>query len=139
MDDVSNKIEREKNIIELLLIKKIITEKMIKEITVKNFQQILDYGNSEDEVNKYLYNIYIKPYLICTDKPILDLDIIAELLVKRYNMEQSELNLRFKKYDINLSEYIISTDLLNNLYFNSSNTGKKIKRYYNDSIIKKCN
>ena len=79
--------DNKKQEIESLINKGIISENNINHITKMTFDQMEEYGKSNDEFNRILFDIYVNPYLLCSDKPILDIDIIAKLLVKRFNME----------------------------------------------------
>lgn len=127
--------DNKKQEIESLINKGIISENIIENITKMTFEQMEEYGNSNDEFNRILFDIYVNPYLLCSDKPILDIDIIGKLLVKRFNMEISELNFLINSFEIDEKKFNDNVDLLYFLYFESSTTGKKIKRYYEEEIV----
>lgn len=128
-------INNNKKIIERYISNKLITEKDIKEMIPKTFYEMSEYQNSQSLINRYLFKIYFNPYLVCIDKPYFDIDVIAKLLLKRYNDEISELRIRYDERDINDKQYQLSIDTLNMLYFDTSLMGQKIKKDYEDQIF----
>lgn len=135
MDSFFGQIEMAKLEIEKLLINGIINETDIELLSQLTFIEVLDLLKSKYSKDKYLYQIYINPYLICIDKPYIDIDTIAKLLVSRYNDEIVEINSRYKEGQLNAIEFNNNKVFLKKLYFKSSMTGKKIMNYYKDDIV----
>ena len=113
-----------------------ITEKNIQNITNKSYNEMALYENSLIEVNRQLFKIYVQPYLVCFDKPYFDIDVIAKLMIKRYGMELKEAEYMLKEGYINIEEFNRHIESLTVLYFNTSQTGQKIHRYYCDEFSK---
>lgn len=128
-------INNNKKVIERYILNRLIIEKDIKEMIPKSFEEMMEYKNSRILINRYLFKIYFNPYLVCFDKPYFDIDVVAELLLKRYNSEIIELTSRLDDGDINAKQYQKNVDTLNMLYFNTSLTGQKIKLAYADQLL----
>lgn len=137
MNNFFNQIEFAKTEIEGLLNNHIILEQDIEMLSHLTFEETLELLKKQhmNEKNRYLYLIYINPYLICTDKPYIDIDIIAKLLVTRFNLEMSEINNKYQAGEINKIECHNMKHFYKNLYFKSSMTGRKIMNYYRDEIV----
>ena len=99
----------------------------------------LDIKNSYKD--KVLLSLYLNPYLLCNDEiATLDnfnLDVVMSLVIKRYNDELEEYNRLFSVGDISYIEYINNIKVLNRLYFESSNIGRRIEIINKDKILMK--
>lgn len=99
----------------------------------------LDTKNSYKE--KVLLSLYLNPYLLCNDDLLsldkFDLDVVMNLVIKRYNEEIEEYNRLFSMGDISYNEYINNINVLNKLYFKSSNMGLRILNINQEKIIGK--
>lgn len=135
MENFSNQIEYAKSEIENLLKDSVIISKDIELLSDLTFEEVLGLSKSNNEKNRYLYLIYINPYLICIDKKYIDSDIIAKLLINRFNSEMIEVNNRYQNGEINKIECNNIKTFYKNLYFKSSMIGKNIMRNYYDDII----
>ena len=91
--------------------------------------------------DKLLLSIYINPYLLCNDNLVridgFNVDIISRLLIKRYNEEVYEYNVRLINGDLTYMEYCNNIRMLNNLYFTSTMIGSRISIMNEDKIIQK--
>ena len=91
--------------------------------------------------DKLLLSIYINPYLLCNDYLVridgFNVDIISRLLIKRYNEEVYEYNVRLINGDLTYMEYCNNIRMLNNLYFTSTMIGSRISIMNEDKIIQK--
>ena len=88
-----------------------------------------------------LLSIYLNPYLLCSDYIVdldnVDIDLISKLIIKRYNEEMTEYNYLYNKGDISYIEYYKNTMMLNNLYFNSTKIGSRIRFINSEDIVEK--
>lgn len=135
MENFSNQIEYAKSEIENLLKDSVIISKDIELLSDLTFEEVLGLSKSNNEKNRYLYLIYINPYLICNDEKYMDIDIIAKLLINRFNSEMIEVNNKYQNGEINKIECYNIKTFYKKLYFKSSMTGKDIMRNYYDDII----
>lgn len=108
--------------------------------TLGDMEQFVRKNNSEN--NKILLQIYLNPYLLCDDRLLednnnfLNLELLSNLLVKRYNEELQEYETRYKDGETNKVELNNNILCLKNLYFTSTKIGKKIYNKYSDEILK---
>lgn len=125
------KIKDKKNHIQELIQKDFITNDDIKSLLNKSFDEILKYSISRITKERLLYKIYLQPYLLCDDElSKINVNLIVELMIKRYTMEISEINYLYKEGSISLKDYYRYIDSLVYAYFNTSEIGKTIYENY---------
>lgn len=128
-------LEAKKSRIQELIDKNYITNTDIKELIGKSYSEICNDYRSPIETKRHLYRIYVQPYLLCKDYPTkIDIDLIAQLMIKRYAMELSEANYLYNDGALNLNEYYEYMDKLVTLYFKTSLVGKFIYQKYGDNF-----
>ena len=74
-------------------------------------------------------------YIVDLDN--VDIDLISKLIIKSYNEEMTEYNYLYNKGDISYIEYYKNTMMLNNLYFNSTKIGSRIRFINSEDIVEK--
>ncbi len=107
----------------------VITPQDIIDLEKMSFTDVLNLRNSKIIKNRYLYSIYMNPYLLCMQSCI-DIDIIAKILLKRYKNEIFELDLKYEDGEINKEQLNIYKNNLYNLYFKTTFIGLKIEKIY---------
>jgi len=128
-------LEAKKSRIQELIEKKYITNMDIKELIGKSYSEICNDYRSPIETKRYLYKIYVQPYHLCKDySNKIDIDLIAQLMIKRYAMELSEVNYLYSDGALNLNEYYAYLDKLVTLYFKTSLVGELIYQNYGDNF-----
>ena len=147
MDNLNEQYENIKRRIFRLISREFIVDEDIINLSNMNFDDIVDFSRKGDFKNKVLADIYFSPFLLCNDKlieePFISLDSIANLLVKRFNEEIYEYQLKLNEGEISEMEYNNNQLYLNYLYYTSTFIGRKVCRYYQDKILdtdnKYCN
>lgn len=132
-------IQNKKIMIYDLLYHHVINKSDIEMISNLSFFEIEKLPNNYK--NKILFSIYCNPYLLCNDYMFMDngilfVDIhtIADILIKRYNMEYQELQHQLNEGYISSTQYQSASDKLFYLYFDSSIVGRRIYHLYNNDI-----
>lgn len=119
----------------------IITNEDIKELNSMTWEDVSNAYNPNSFKSTVLFQIYCNPYLLCNDNIVkfkfdIDIDDIADLLIKRYNNELEEYTYRLKEGYINRDEYELMCDELYSLYFNSSFVSERLYRIRKKFVLK---
>ena len=122
-----------------LIKRKIISVEDINNLDFLSFNDMINSYHKKDFRSEILFTIYINPYLLCDDntlkeKPILSMEDISPLLIKRYNEEIRELKNRYYEGDYNLDQMYFMANKVRKIYFDSSLIGRRIYNIYNDNI-----
>ena len=117
----------------------VVSNEDIRSLSNQNIFEMSNNYNSEDFRSKVLFTIYINPYILCddsllNDRPILSIEDISSLLIKRYNEEIRELKNHYYEGDLNLDQMYIKANQVRKLYFDSSLIGRRIYRIFSDDI-----
>ena len=109
----------------------------IRSLSNFNLFDVSNNYNSMDFKTKVLFDL--NPYLLCDDNlltsnPILSIEDISSLLIKRYNEEINELKSRYHDGEYNLDELYIKSNRVRKLYFDSSLIGRRIYHLFNEDI-----
>lgn len=112
----------------------------VNDISKLKFKKSFDFNNEDDFVSKVLYTIYLNPYILCNDNmlkeyPILSIDLIAPLLIKRYNEEIVELYQQYEEGTYSKEQLKTMIKELKYLYFDSSIISSRIYHIYRDDIV----
>lgn len=139
MVKVQDQYENVKRRIFDLISRGFILDDDIINLSKMTFNDITELKKKEDFKSEVLADIYFNPFLLCNDKlikePFISLDSIANLLVKRFNEEVYEYNIKLNEGEISEMEYNNNKLYLNYLYFSSTFVGKKASGYYQDKIL----
>ena len=139
MYNIIDSLEGIKKNIYFMFVREEITFDDIDNLYNSNIDDLLKKIDSHKD--KLLLSIYINPYLLCNDYLVridgFNVDIISRLLIKRYNEEVYEYNVRLINGDLTYMEYCNNIRMLNNLYFNSTIIGSRISIMNEDKIIQK--
>ena len=139
MHNIIDYLEGIKKNIYFMFVREEITFNDIDNLYNSNIDDLLKKIDSYKD--KVLLSIYINPYLLCNDYLVridgFNVDIISRLLIKRYNEEVYEYNVRLINGDLTYIEYYNNIMILNNLYFTSTMMGSRISKINEDKIIKK--
>ena len=121
-----------------LIKKEFINEHDIKMLSNITFDEVISLWESDMFRKKVLFTIYLNPYLLCNDEIVkykpFDIDIISNILIKRYNEELDEYKNRLLNGEISNNEYLNNCNCLTKLYFTSTLMGIRIINNYNDRI-----
>ena len=139
MYNIIDSLEGIKKNIYFMFVREEITFDDIDNLYNSNIDDLLKKIDSHKD--KVLLSIYINPYLLCNDYLVridgFNVDIISRLLIKRYNEEVYEYNVRLINGDLTYMEYCNNIRMLNNLYFTSTMIGNRISIMNEDKIIQK--
>ena len=139
MYNIIDSLEGIKKNIYFMFVREEITFDDIDNLYNSNIDDLLKKIDSHKD--KLLLSIYINPYLLCNDYLVridgFNVDIISRLLIKRYNEEVYEYNVRLINGDLTYMEYCNNIMILNNLYFTSTMIGSRISKINEDKIIQK--
>ncbi len=139
MYNIIDNLEGIKKKIYFMFVREEITFDDIDNLYNSNIDDLLKKIDSHKD--KLLLSIYINPYLLCNDYLVridgFNVDIISRLLIKRYNEEVYEYNVRLINGDLTYIEYCNNIMILNNLYFTSTIMGSRISKINEDKIIQK--
>ena len=139
MYNIIDSLEGIKKNIYFMFVREEITFDDIDNLYNSNIDDLLKKIDSHKD--KLLLSIYINPYLLCNDYLVridgFNVDIISRLLIKRYNEEVYEYNVRLINGDLTYIEYCNNIMILNNLYFTSTIMGSRISKINEDKIIQK--
>ena len=139
MYNIIDNLEGIKKKIYFMFVREEITFDDIDNLYNSNIDDLLKKIDSHKD--KLLLSIYINPYLLCNDYLVridgFNVDIISRLLIKRYNEEVYEYNVRLINGDLTYIEYYNNIMILNNLYFTSTMMGSRISKINEDKIIEK--
>ena len=139
MYNIIDSLEGIKKNIYFMFVREEITFDDIDNLYNSNIDDLLRKIDSHKD--KLLLSIYINPYLLCNDYLVridgFNVDIISRLLIKRYNEEVYEYNVRLINGDLTYMEYCNNIRMLNNLYFTSTMIGSRISIMNEDKIIQK--
>lgn len=139
MYNIIDNLEGIKKNIYFMFVREEITFDDIDNLYNSNIDDLLKKIDSHKD--KLLLSIYINPYLLCNDYLVridgFNVDIISRLLIKRYNEEVYEYNVRLINGDLTYMEYCNNIRMLNNLYFTSTMIGNRISIMNEDKIIQK--
>ena len=139
MYNIIDNLEGIKKKIYFMFVREEITFDDIDNLYNSNIDDLLKKIDSHKD--KLLLSIYINPYLLCNDYLVridgFNVDIISRLLIKRYNEEVYEYNVRLINGDLTYMEYCNNIMILNNLYFTSTMIGSRISKINEDKIIQK--
>ena len=139
MYNIIDNLEGIKKKIYFMFVREEITFDDIDNLYNSNIDDLLKKIDSHKD--KLLLSIYINPYLLCNDYLVridgFNVDIISRLLIKRYNEEVYEYNVRLINGDLTYIEYCNNIMILNNLYFTSTMIGSRISKINEDKIIQK--
>ena len=139
MHNIIDYLEGIKKNIYFMFVREEITFDDIDNLYNSNIDDLLRKIDSHKD--KLLLSIYINPYLLCNDYLVridgFNVDIISRLLIKRYNEEVYEYNVRLINGDLTYIEYYNNIRMLNNLYFTSTMIGSRISIMNEDKIIEK--
>lgn len=139
MYNIIDNLEGIKKNIYFMFVREEITFDDIDNLYNSNIDDLLKKIDSHKD--KLLLSIYINPYLLCNDYLVridgFNVDIISRLLIKRYNEEVYEYNVRLINGDLTYMEYCNNIRMLNNLYFTSTMIGSRISIMNEDKIIQK--
>ena len=139
MYNIIDSLEGIKKNIYFMFVREEITFDDIDNLYNSNIDDLLKKIDSHKD--KVLLSIYINPYLLCNDYLVridgFNVDIISRLLIKRYNEEVYEYNVRLINGDLTYMEYCNNIRMLNNLYFTSTMIGSRISIMNEDKIIQK--
>ena len=139
MYNIIDNLEGIKKNIYFMFVREEITFDDIDNLYNSNIDDLLKKIDSHKD--KLLLSIYINPYLLCNDYLVridgFNVDIISRLLIKRYNEEVYEYNVRLINGDLTYIEYYNNIMILNNLYFTSTMMGSRISKINEDKIIEK--
>ena len=139
MYNIIDNLEGIKKKIYFMFVREEITFDDIDNLYNSNIDDLLKKIDSHKD--KLLLSIYINPYLLCNDYLVridgFNVDIISRLLIKRYNEEVYEYNVRLINGDLTYIEYCNNIMILNNLYFTSTMIGSRISIMNEDKIIQK--
>ena len=139
MYNIIDNLEGIKKKIYFMFVREEITFDDIDNLYNSNIDDLLKKIDSHKD--KLLLSIYINPYLLCNDYLVridgFNVDIISRLLIKRYNEEVYEYNVRLINGDITYIEYCNNIMMLNKLYFTSTMMGSRISKMNEDKIIQK--
>ncbi len=139
MYNIIDNLEGIKKKIYFMFVREEITFDDIDNLYNSNIDDLLKKIDSHKD--KLLLSIYINPYLLCNDYLVridgFNVDIISRLLIKRYNEEVYEYNVRLINGDLTYMEYCNNIRMLNNLYFTSTMIGSRISIMNEDKIIQK--
>lgn len=139
MYNIIDSLEGIKKNIYFMFVREEITFDDIDNLYNSNIDDLLKKIDSHKD--KLLLSIYINPYLLCNDYLVridgFNVDIISRLLIKRYNEEVYEYNVRLINGDITYMEYYNNIMILNKLYFTSTMMGSRISKMNEDKIIQK--
>lgn len=139
MYNIIDNLEGIKKKIYFMFVREEITFDDIDNLYNSNIDDLLKKIDSYKD--KVLLSIYINPYLLCNDYLVridgFNVDIISRLLIKRYNEEVYEYNVRLINGDLTYMEYCNNIRMLNNLYFTSTMIGSRISIMNEDKIIQK--
>ena len=133
MYNIIDNLEGIKKKIYFMFVREEITFDDIDNLYNSNIDDLLKKIDSHKD--KLLLSIYINPYLLCNDYLVridgFNVDIISRLLIKRYNEEVYEYNVRLINGDLTYIEYCNNIMILNNLM------GSRISKINEDKIIQK--
>lgn len=139
MIDMINSLEPKRNKVYFMLVSGFINNSDIKYLVNSSINDLICSRDSYKDI--ILLSIYINPYLLCSDNlfelDTIDIDLISRLLIKRYNEEITEYNNLYNNGDINYIEYYKNVSMLNNLYFNSTKVGSRIRFINSEDIVEK--
>ena len=139
MYNLFDDIDSKKNKIYFMLASGFIDNSDIEYLANSGINDVI--SNRDTYKDSILLSIYINPYLLCSDSLFeitkIDIDLISRLLIKRYNDEITEYNNLYNNGDISYIEYYKNVMMLNNLYFNSTKIGSRIKFINSEDIVEK--
>ena len=139
MLDMINSLESKRNKVSFMLATGFINNSDIERLVSSSINDVI--SNRDTYKDSMLLSIYINPYLLCNDYLInldnVDIDLISKLLIKRYNEEITEYNNLYNNGDISYIEYYNNVMMLNNLYFNSTKIGSRIRFINSEEIVEK--
>ena len=139
MIDMINSLEPKRNKIYFMLVSGFINNNDIKYLASCSINDLI--CNRDSYKDLILLSIYINPYLLCSDNlfelDTIDIDLISRLLIRRYNEEITEYNNLYKNGDVSYIEYYNNVMMLNNLYFDSTKIGSRIRFINSEDIVEK--
>lgn len=139
MYSVVDDLETKKKRIYFMFVNDFINNNDIERLVSSSINDVI--SNRDTYKDSMLLSIYINPYLLCNDYLInldnVDIDLISKLLIKRYNEEITEYNNLYNNGDISYIEYYNNVMMLNNLYFNSTKIGNRIRFINREEIVEK--
>ena len=139
MIDMINSLEPKRNKVYFMLVSGFINNNDIDYLVNSSINDVI--SNRDTYKDSILLSIYINPYLLCSDNlfelDTIDIDLISRLLIKRYNEEITEYNSLYNNGDISYIEYYNNIMILNNLYFNSTKIGSRIRFINSEDIVEK--
>ena len=139
MDSVVEDLESKKKRIYFMFVRGFIDNNDIEYLVNCCINDVI--CNRDTYKDSILSSIYINPYLLCNDYLFnidnVDFKLISKLVIKRYNEEITEYNNLFVNGDISYTEYYNNIVILNNLYFNSTKIGSRIRLINSEDIVEK--
>ena len=139
MIDMINSLEPKRNKVYFMLVSGFINNNDIESLINSSINDLICNRDTYKDI--ILLSIYINPYLLCSDNlfelDTIDIDLISRLLIKRYNEEITEYNSLYNNGDISYIEYYNNIMILNNLYFNSTKIGSRIRFINSEDIVEK--
>ena len=139
MIDMINSLEPKRNKVYFMLVSGFINNNDIESLINSSINDLICNRDTYKDI--ILLSIYINPYLLCSDNlfelDTIDIDLISRLLIKRYNEEITEYNNLYNNGDISYIEYYNNIMILNNLYFNSTKIGSRIRFINSEDIVEK--
>ncbi len=139
MLDMINSLESKRNKVSFMLATGFINNSDIEYLTNSSINDVI--CNRDSYKDLILLSIYVNPYLLCNDNlfepDIIDIDLLSRLIIKRYNEEITEYNNLYNNGDISYIEYYNNVMMLNNLYFNSTKIGSRIRFINSEEIVEK--
>jgi len=139
MYNIVDNLEEKKKRIYFLFVTDFINNNDIERLVNSSINDLI--YNKDSYKSHLLLSIYINPYLLCNDYLInidnINVDLISKLVIKRYNEEITEYNNLYNNGDISYLEYSNNVMILNNLYFNSTKIGNRIRLINSEDIVEK--
>jgi len=139
MYSVVDDLETKKKRIYFMFVNDFINNNDIERLVSSSINDVI--SNRDTYKDSMLLSIYINPYLLCNDYLInldnVDIDLISKLIIKRYNEEITEYNNLYSNGYISFIEYNNNIMILNNLYFNSTKIGNRIRFINREDIVEK--
>ena len=139
MYNVNDYLEPKRIKIYYMFVNEFLNNSDIEYLISSNINDVITNKNTYKD--SILLSIYLNPYLLCCDYLVdldnVDIDLISKLIIKRYNEEITEYNYLYNNGDISYIDYYKNTMMLNNLYFNSTKIGSRIRFINSEDIVEK--
>lgn len=123
-------VEKQRAIVSANLFNKVITEEDIFDlVNVSSDYGITKKNHNITSKELILKKIYNYPFLLCDQKLCINTKKLLPLFLScRYNMEMRELQYAYELGQFTDEEYVKEKNMLNFIYYRTSEEGKEIKR-----------